>query len=73
MYTISEINREFLIKVAGRDESNNKLNTLVGVSGLARVIGEKFATRFIDRAMESLEDVCTFKLRRGIKVSFYRH
>lgn len=32
-YTTKEINSNFKIKVAGRDESGAKINTLVGVSG----------------------------------------
>lgn len=72
-YTTSEINNEWLIKVNGIDENGKKLNTLVGVSGLINLVGEFFAAKFINRAFESLDDKCVCKLRRGIKVSFYRH
>ena len=72
-YTTTEINKEWLIKVNGIDENGQKLNTLVGVSGLINLVGELFAAKFINRAFESMEDICVCKLRRGIKVSFYRH
>lgn len=38
-YTTREINRNFLIKVAGVNGTGEKLNTLVGVSGLVKLIG----------------------------------
>ena len=72
-YTTKEINREWLIKVNGITESGKKINTLVGVSGLVALIGDYFASKFIDRAFDCMDDVCVCKLRRGIKVSFYRH
>ncbi len=72
-YSTSEINKEWLIKVNGISNNGAKLNTLVGVSGLINLVGEFFANKFLDRAFNSMEDVCVCKLRRGIKVSFYRH
>ena len=69
-YTTRQINMNFRIKVFGFI-NGIKVNTLVGVSGLIRMIGESFAAKFINKAFESLEDVCIFKLRRGVKVSFY--
>ena len=38
-YTTTEINRNFRIKVAGIDGNGNRINTLVGVSGLIKLIG----------------------------------
>ena len=71
-YTTAEVNREFLMKVAGQHDGR-KVNTLVGVDGLIRFFGIEFANKFTERAFASLEDSCTCKLRRGIKVTFYRH
>ena len=41
-YTSKFINQNFRIKVFGRDENGRKINTLLGVSGIIRMIG--FAT-----------------------------
>ena len=70
-YTTSMINRNFKIKVSGIMDGN-KINTLVGVAGLVRMVGDMDLTnRLLDRAFNSMEDKCICKLRRGIKVSFY--
>lgn len=70
-YTSKEINRNFKIKVSGMYEGS-KINTLVGVRGLLRMVGDnELAQRLLDRAFNSMEDVCICKLRRGIKISFY--
>lgn len=70
-HTISEINRNWKIKVFGRTEEGKKINTLVGVSGLVNLIGEELADKFVNRAYKSGLDATHCKLRRGIKVSFY--
>lgn len=49
-YQTATINRDFRIKVAGIDPQGNKINTLVGVSGLLNLIGVEFANKFLDRA-----------------------
>ncbi len=70
-YTTSEINRNFKVKVSGIYEGA-KINTLVGVSGLCKYVGDMaLVNRLLDRAFNSMEDKCVCKLRRGIKVSFY--
>ena len=69
-YSSREINRNFRLKVAGFHEGR-KINTLVGVSGLIRLIGEDFAEKFTCKAMAMLTDSHCFKLRRGIRVTFY--
>lgn len=49
-----------------------KINTLVGVSGLVKLVNDiELTNRLLDRAFASLEDKCVCKLRRGIKISFY--
>lgn len=70
-YTSKEINSNFKIKVTGIVDGN-KINTLVGVKGLLKMVGdEALAERLVDRAFNSMDDVCVCKLRRGIKISFY--
>lgn len=70
IYTTSQINKEFKIKVFGIFEGK-KINTLVGVSGLIRIIGQDMANKMFKRAFRSMDDKCECKLRRGIKVTFY--
>lgn len=72
-YSTTEINRNFKIKVAGHNNDTKKLNTLVGVSGLVKLIGEELANKFVKRAFENSmwEDKTVCKLRRGLKVTFY--
>jgi len=72
-YTTREINRNFKIKVSGLYDGS-KINTLVGVTGLVRLVGDiELTNRLLDRAFSSVEDICVCKLRRGIRVSFYVH
>lgn len=70
-YTTREINGNYKIKVSGKFEGS-KVNTLVGVSGLVRMVGDiELTNRLLDRAFACMGDVCVCKLRRGIKISFY--
>lgn len=70
-YTSKHINRNYKIKVYGQFEGK-KVNTLVGVSGLVRMVGDiDLINRLLDRAEAGLGDKIVCKLRRGIKISFY--
>lgn len=70
-YTTKEINHNYKIKVSGMYEGK-KINTLVGVSGLVRLVDDiELTNRLLDRAFNDMTDVCVCKLRRGIKISFY--
>lgn len=70
-YSTTVINKNFRLKVKGVDNNGNKLNKLVGVSGLISLIGEELLNKFLDRAFACMDDICVCKLRRGLKVSFY--
>jgi hypothetical protein len=71
-YTTREINANYRIKVFGINEENGKkMNTLVGVSGLLKLIGAEIFNKFMERREKCMDDVCVCKLRRGLKVSFY--
>lgn len=70
-YTVTEINRNFLIKVYGVDQEGNKVNKLVGVSGLLKLIGLELAGKFIAKAFARMLDKFTCKLRRGLQITFY--
>lgn len=70
-YTTKEINHNYKIKVSGMFEGA-KVNTLVGVAGLVRMVNDvELTNRLLDRAFACMDDVCVCKLRRGIKISFY--
>lgn len=70
-YTTREINANYKIKVSGLFEGK-KINTLVGVSGLLRIIDDvELTNRLLDRAFNDMTYRCVCKLRRGIKISFY--
>lgn len=69
-YTTKEINRTFKIKVNGLF-NGKKINTLVGVSGLIKLIGVEMANKLLRRAFNGKDDKTVCKLRRGIKISFY--
>ena len=72
IYTTTEINKNFRIKVFGIDETGKKVNKLMGVSGAMRLVGDiKIFNNLLDRAFNCMDDVCVCKLRRGVKVSFY--
>ena len=67
--SVSEINREYKIKVRGLG-----YNMLVGVAGFLALVGDvQLANKMLDRANASLGDVCVCKLRRGLQFSFYIH
>ena len=71
-YSTSEINRNYRIKVYGLDENGNKVNKLVGVSGLLQLVGDiALVNRLLKRAFGCLLDACICKLRRGLKITFY--
>lgn len=65
------VNQNFRIKVFGRDENGKKINTLMGVSGIIKLIGETLFFKFVQRALDCMRDVCVCKLRRGLQVSLY--
>lgn len=72
-YSTSEINKNFKLKVFGYTDDGRKVDTLVGVSGLIRLIGVELANKQITRAFRSGADKCVCKLRRGLKVTYYVH
>lgn len=70
-YTTRQINGNYKIKVSGLFDGV-KVNTLVGVSGLIKMVNDiDLTNRLLDRAFNSMEDKCVCKLRRGLKISFY--
>lgn len=70
-YTTQQINANLKIKVNGI-YNGKKVNTLVGVAGLIRMIGDvELVNKMLKKAFACMDDKFTAKLRRGIKVTFY--
>ena len=70
-YTTREINGNYKIKVSGLFDGK-KVNTLVGVSGLIKMVNDiELTNRLLDRAFATMDDKVVCKLRRGLKISFY--
>jgi hypothetical protein len=70
-YTTKEINRNLKIKVNGI-VNGKKVNVLVGVSGLIKIVGGiKLVNRLLKRAFNCYGDKEVCKLRRGVKITFY--
>jgi hypothetical protein len=70
-YSTTFINRNFRIKVSGRDSKNQYINKLVGVTGLLELIGIELANKFINRALTSGKDSTKCCLRRGLRITLY--
>lgn len=71
IYDTTFINRNFLLKVYGIDGNNERINRLVGVSGLLELIGAELTEKFITRALSSKKDGVKCRLRRGLQVTLY--
>lgn len=71
IHTSKFINKNFRIKVSGIDNEGNRINKLVGVSGLLNLIGETLADKFVTRALKAGLDKFKCCLRRGLRVTFY--
>lgn len=71
-YSTKTINFNFKIKVSSMCEGV-KYNTLVGVAGLIKLVGVEMANKLLNRAFRCMNDKEICKLRRGLKISFYKH
>lgn len=70
-YTTREINSNYKIKISGMFDGK-KVNTLVGVSGLIKMVNDiELTNRLLDRAFATMDDKVCCKLRRGIRITFY--
>nr|DAM03145.1 MAG TPA: hypothetical protein [Caudoviricetes sp.] len=71
-FNTKEINMNFKIKVMGLN-NGKPVERLVGVSGLIDEVGDKdLVNTFLQRAMNSEEDRIICKLRRGLRIIFFR-
>lgn len=70
-YTTKEINRTFKIKVSGVNFEGKRMNVLVGVSGLIKLVGVELTNKLLNWAFDCQGDKEICKLRRGLKITFY--
>ena len=72
-YTKKQVNGLFKIKVYGKNADGKRVNTLVGVSGLVKLVGVDLFNKLVARAKKAMynADKVICKLRRGLKVTFY--
>lgn len=72
-YSTRTINRSFKIKIEG-NYNGAYIKTLVGVSGLIRIVGDmEMTNKILDRAFASKGQKFVARLRRGICLSFYNY
>lgn len=70
-YSTKKINKTFKIKVYGI-YNGKKINKLVGVSGLCKIINDDELTdKIICKGFRCMDDKFVAKLRRGIKITLY--
>lgn len=71
-YTTKEVNSTFKMWAYGVNADGTKIDTIIGVSGLIKLVGVDLANSFLNRAFATVnDDKCICKLRRGLKVTFY--
>lgn len=66
-YSTSQINRDFRIKVYGYNNSDERLNLLVGEELADTLVKRAFKNSYF---VQNGKVVC--KLRRGLKITFYQ-
>jgi hypothetical protein len=72
-YNTKDINRDFIIKVMGVN-NGQPVERIVGVAGLIDEVGDHdIVNSLLTRAINSTTDRLVCKLRRGLKIIFYRH
>jgi len=76
-YTKKFINSRFVIKIYGKF-NGVRVNSYFGVSGAINLLGEDLFFGYVERALESKEDVTVCALRpsrtrQGVKTYFFNH
>ena len=66
--TVSEINRNFVIRYKWDKEDKTRL---IGGGKYHELVGEELAKKHFEKALNSPKLVVHFKLRRGLKIVFH--
>lgn len=68
----TDINKEFKIKVNGRNYVGISMSKIVGFEGLAKILAnDELTNKICEEALKSPDDVYVRKLRRGLTIRFY--
>lgn len=69
---ITLVNKDFKVKVNGRNYVGPSISKLVGFEGLSEILeDEELAVKICREALLCPDDVFTRKLRRGLTLRFY--
>lgn len=73
IWSVSDINHNFKLKVYGIDQNGNRINKLLGVLGMVQLLGKDMFNKLLKRAIKGMyaADKIVCKLRRGLKITFY--
>jgi hypothetical protein len=66
-----ELTKNFKVKVYSTKDKGLSINSLRGYSGLIDLLGQSTGEKLIICALGSDEQIVTYKLRRGLKITFY--
>jgi hypothetical protein len=66
-----ELTKNFKVKVYSTNDKGLTINSLRGYSGLISLLGQNTSEKLIICALGSDEQIITYKLRRGLKITFY--
>lgn len=64
------VNRNWKIKASGYARKGY-VHNYVGVSGLLKLVGMNLAMKMISKAEQKGKDIAVFKLRRGLRITFF--
>lgn len=67
-----QINQNFRIKIYGKNDKGESLNTLLGVSGLIRIVSLSKAIKYMTRALKSDQDKIRIKIYNSYTITFYQ-
>jgi hypothetical protein len=66
-----ELTKHFKVKVYSTIDKGLTINSLRGYSGLIKLLNKDVAEKLIICSLGSDEQIITYKLRRGLKITFY--
>ena len=66
-----ELTKHFKVKVYSTKDNGKSINSLRGYSGLIDLLEKDLAEKLIICSLSSDEQKISYKLRRGLKITFY--
>ena len=69
---IQEVNKNYRIKINGKNYIGKHISKLVGFRGLSEILEDKkLAIKICEKALASNKDIFIRKLKRGLTIRFY--